>query len=87
MDEKQKIEIMEIIECKNYFGHFVFTEEEKTILKDLYGLFGDVSTYDSICYKYKINEDLLNEITRTFENIKEELRIIREEQKKIVKKK
>ena len=87
MDEKQRIEIVEIIECKNYLGLPVFTEEEKIILRDLYGIIGEVSSYDIICNKYKINEDILNEITRTFENVREELRRIKEENNVLIRKK
>ena len=81
MDDKLRIEIEEIIECKNYLGLFVFNPEEKIILRDLFLEEGHSFSY--ICGKYGIAEDHLLEITRTFENVKAEFEMLKKENVKV----
>ena len=86
MDEKLRIEIEEIIECKNCFGFFVFNPSEKTILRELF--FNDSLSPLDVCDKHGLAEEHLMEITRAFESVREELkRISEEENKELVRKK
>ena len=69
---KEEIEINEIIFCKNYLGFDVFSDIEKSILKDVYSL-DEQKSFEDICRIHGVNRDYLNELTRTYDNVKTEI--------------
>lgn len=78
MDKKEVIEINEIINCKNYLGIPVFNEIDKEILRELY-LQEENNSFEHICNRYNLELQYLLELTRAYEYVKEELRMIKEE--------